>query len=213
MMRNLILTLTIISLVSATEVLYQSKFLMDNEKWQITGNKKIEPAEHQSYNLNSEISHYIMFKDNLINVDYKNPDDKSIWYFESPEIIINNVPRPGTTASQRFQPKYPTGMTFTMTSFVGDFNEFNENTKLVKLRHGTNCLTFDAPIYNGNTRLFNVPFINTLWRHDIHESDVTDDVTDDEMKDMFLGPFTIEILGDWTRGYEVIGLDNVIIYM
>jgi len=208
MMRILILILTFICAVNAGEVLYENKFILNNENWQITGNKKVEPAAHQSYNLNNEISHYIMFKDNLINVDHKNPDDKSLWYFESPEIIINNVPRPGTTASESFQPKYPTGMTFTMTSFVGDFNELNENTKLVKLRHGTNCLTFEAPTYSGNTRIFNVPFINKLWRHDIADLDVTDD----EMKDMFLGPFTIEILGDWTRDVEVIGLDNVIIY-
>jgi hypothetical protein len=29
---------------------------------------------------------------------------------------------------------------------------------------------------------------------------------------MFIGPFIIEILGDWTQGIEVIGLDNVIIW-
>jgi hypothetical protein len=45
-----------------------------------------------------------------------------------------------------------------MTSFVGDFNELNENTKLVKIRQGLNCLTFDAPSYNGKTKIFTVPF-------------------------------------------------------
>jgi len=101
MMRILILILTISWVVKAVEVLYESKFLMNNENWQITGNKIIEPAVHQSYNIDREITHYIMFKDNLVNVDYKHPDDRSLWYFESPEIIINPIQKSGTTESKR----------------------------------------------------------------------------------------------------------------
>ena len=111
-MRTLILILTILSAVRAAQVLHESKFLMDNENWQIIGNKKIEPAAHQSYNIDREMSHYIMFKDNLVNVDYKHPDDKSLWYFESPEITINPLQKSGTTASKKFKPTYPTVMTF-----------------------------------------------------------------------------------------------------
>jgi len=207
-MRTLILILTIISMVSAVEVLYQSKFLMDNEKWQITGNKKIEPAAHQSYNIDNELSHYIMFKDNLVNVDYKNPDDKSLWYFESPEITINPLQKSGTTSSKNFKPKYPNVMTFTMTSFVGDFSSLNEDTNLVKIKNGDRCFTFKSPNYDGKTRTFNVPFKSQLWKKErTHEI-----ITDNEIKEIFIGTFTIEILGDWTRGYEVLGLDNVIIY-
>ena len=205
MLQYIILLFVINYTVNAVEILYENKFLFDNEKWQITGNKIIEPAVHQSYNVDSQISHYIMFKDTLINVDHKNPNDKSLWYFESPEIIINNVPRPGTTESKKFKPKYPSLLTFTMMSFVGDFTNLNENLKLVKLRHGTDCVTFDAPMYDGQIKLFNVPFVNKLWKHDISGLPVTDK----EMKNMFMGPFTIEILGDWTRYVEVIGLDNV----
>ena len=204
----LISLLSIIYLANAGEILYENKFLMNNEKWLITGNKIIEPAAHQSYNIEKEMSHYIMFKDTLINVDDKNPNDKSLWYFESPKIIINNVPRPGTRESINFNPKYPTSMSFTMTSFVGDFNELNENTKLVKLRNGLNCLTFDAPAYDGNTKIFTVPFVDNLWKHDITGLQANYK----EMKEIFMGPFTIEILGDWTRSVEVIGLDNIIIY-
>lgn len=204
----LISLLNIIYPVNAGEILYENKFLMNNEKWQITGNKIIEPAAHQSYNIGKEMSHYIMFKDTLINSDYKNPNDKSLWYFESPEITINNVPKQGTTESKNFKPKYPKVMTFTMTSFVGNFNELNENTKLVKIKQGTNCLTFDAPTYDGKTKKFYVPFIDSLWKHDITGLPVNYK----EIKEIFMGPFTIEILGDWTRNVEVIGLDNVIIY-
>ena len=208
MMRILILILTIISAVRAAQVLHESKFLMDNENWQITGNKKIEPAAHQSYNIDREMSHYIMFKDNLVNVDYKHLNDKSLWYFESPEITINPLQKSGTTSSKNFKPKYPTVMTFTMTSFVGDFSSLNEDTNLVKIRNGDRCFTFKSSNYDGKTRTFNVPFNSQLWKKErTYES-----ITDNEMKEIFIGSFTIEILGDWTRGYEVVGLDNVIIY-
>ena len=208
MMRILILILTIIWVVSAVEVLYESKFLMNNENWQITGNKKIEPAVHQSYNIDNQISHYIMFKDNLINVDYKHSNDKSLWYFESPEITINPLQKSGTIDSKNFKQKYPTVMTFTMTSFVGDFSSLNEDTNLVKIRNGDRCYTFESPDYDGKTRSFNVPFNSRLWKKErTYES-----ITDNEMKEIFIGTFTIEILGDWTIEYEVVGLDNVIIY-
>lgn len=208
MIQNLILILTIISVVSAVQILYESKFLLDNENWQIIGNKKVEPAVHQSYSLGPEMSHYIMFKDNLINVEHKHPDDRSLWYFESPEITINPLQKSGTTASKNFKPKYPTVMTFTMTSFVGDFSSLNEDTNLVKIRNGDRCFTFKSPIYNGKTTTFNVPFSSQLWK----KERTRENITDKEMKEIFIGTFTIEILGDWTRGYEVIGLDNVIIY-
>ena len=74
----LISILSLIYKVNAVEILYENKFLMNNEKWQITGNKIIEPAAHQSYNIENELSHYIMFKDTLINVDDKNPNDLAI---------------------------------------------------------------------------------------------------------------------------------------
>jgi hypothetical protein len=51
---------------------------------------------------------------------------------------------------------------------------------------------------------FNVPLRGDLWYNDA-ETKVNFDT-------IFDGEFEIEILGDWTQGVEVIGLDNVIIY-
>ena len=93
-----------------------------------------------------------------------------------------------------------------MTSFVGDFKRLNANTNLVRIKNGANFITFKAPEYNGEMRTFNVPFISKLWQMD------GNDVSDEEFKQMFIGPFIIEILGDWTQGMEVIGLDNVILW-
>ena len=86
--------------------------------------------------------------------------------------------------------------------------KLNEDTNLVKIRNGDRCFTFKSSNYDGKTRTFNVPFNSQLWKKErTYES-----ITDNEMKEIFIGSFTIEILGDWTRGYEVVGLDNVIIY-
>ena len=45
----------------------------------------------------------------------------------------------------------------------------------------------------------------------MYEYNTKKTVSQEEINDMFVGPFSIEILGDWTQGMEVIGLDNVII--
>ena len=78
MMLYLIIILIVSYTIRAREILHENTFLFDNEQWKIIGNKIIEPAVHQSYNIDNQISHYIMFKDTLINVDHKNPNDKSI---------------------------------------------------------------------------------------------------------------------------------------
>ena len=59
-MFQLIIILAIISLASSAEILFKNDFLMDNNGWRITGNKVEEPAVQQSYNLNQDMSHYIM---------------------------------------------------------------------------------------------------------------------------------------------------------
>ena len=208
-MFQIIIILTILSIASGVEVLFKNDFLLDNNGWRITGNKIEEPAVQQSYNLNRDMSHYIMFKDTLINSDFANPTDKTLWYFESPGITLNPLSKEGTIQARNYTPIYPNVLTFTMTSFVGDFKAKNSDLNLVKLKNGANCITFKAPTdYNGEMRTFNVPFVSQLWRFDATQ----EEVTDNEFKEMFHGPFIIEILGDWTQGMEVIGLDNVIIW-
>jgi hypothetical protein len=149
-----------------------------------------------------------MFKDNLINVDYKNKNDKTIWYFRSPDITINEEYKPGTTTIVKKQTKIPQLLTFTMMSFVGDFNKLNENAALVKIKNKNKCVVFKAPQYDGKLHEFNVPFVASLWGREYNNKK---EVTQEELNNMFIGPFSIEILGDWTQSMEVIGLDNVII--
>lgn len=210
-MFNILILLSCFIFLASAEILHQHKFLIDNENWSIIGNKNYEPAVHQSYNIdNARLSHYIMFKDNLINVDYKNKNDKTLWYFRSPDITINEEYKPGTTifVKNKKQLKIPQLLTFTMTSFVGNFNKLNENVALVKLKNKNMCLVFKAPQYDGKLHEFNVPFVSSLWGREYNNKKA---LTQEELNNMFIGPFSIEILGDWTQDMEVVGLDNVII--
>ena len=209
MMFKILILLSCLFLACA-EILHQHKFLLDNEQWSIIGNKNYEPAVHQSYNIDKDLSHYIMFKDNLINVDHKNKNDKTLWYFRSPDILINEEYKPGTLAQNKKQIKVPKLITFTMTSFVGNFNKLNENVALVKIKNKNNCLVFKAPQYDGFKCEFNVPFVSSLWERE-HTFNNKKGISQEELNDMFIGTFSIEILGDWTQGMEVVGLDNVII--
>ena len=163
-------------------------FLLDNEGWTIVGNKRIEPAKHQSYSLGPKMSHYILGTDDLVNVDLKNKDDKNLWYFRSPPIHLV---------------KRPVLMVFTITSFSGDFSKPNAGVPLVKLTGEDNL---SVVFYSEQTQAFlttvNVPFVEQIWSS---KNDFT-------FKNIFQKPFVVEILGDWTRGVETVAIDNVEFY-
>ena len=184
---------------SLGKVFYENTFLLGSEGWIITGNKlEDNTILHQHYSLQQRdnncfksMTHYITAKDNLINVDAKNKDDKNLWYFKSPPIKLPF----GKTNGK------PVLLTFTMTSFMGDFHNMNYCSALIKIK--SNGATFFYPYlkYDGNMVTFNIQLINELWYNDA-ETKINFDT-------IFEGEFEIEILGDWTRGVEVIGLDNI----
>jgi hypothetical protein len=165
-----IITLNAINLVNANY-----NFLLNNQGWKIIGNKQIEDSVHQSYNINNLMSHYIIGKDKLINVDYKNKDDKNIWYFQSPLTYIDNK---------------SSFICFTITSFEGDFNKLNNNIDyIIKIKNDKTELKYNINDYNGKDKIFYFPLLNNFNNEYV----------------------IIEILGDWTRGNEVIGIDNIYI--
>lgn len=160
-------------------------FLLDNEGWTIVGNKRTIDAKHQSYIMGPKMSNYILGTDDLVNVDFRNRDDKNLWYFRSPPITLV---------------KRPVLMVFTITSFSGDFTKLNADVPLVKiigadnLSVGFDKLVFDsAQMFDGKMTTVNVPLAH------LNEK-------------IFQKPFTIEILGDWTRGIETVAIDNVEFY-
>ena len=174
----IIIILSIICLCLAGNVI-EYKFTLDNEGWEIVGNKanQKDPCDHARYNI-KDMSQYITGKDDLINVDYKFKDDKNLWYFKSP--AIENV---------FLDPKKRYFISFTMTSFMGDFTKINKNAKdaaiIIKTDKGDIPIRFPED-YDGKTQKIMMP-IEEKNRH----------------------VESIMILGDWTRGIEMLGLDDV----
>lgn len=167
-------------------ILLAYAFLLNNDGWTIVGNKNEEKARHQNYNLGQMMSSYILGSDNLVNVDL-NRDDKNIWYFKSPMIQLE---------------KEPKLMVFTITSFSGDFTKLNRDMPIVKITTDDLNLLFYQAEFNGKMQRVNVPFVKELWKSK----------TDFTFSTVFVKPFSIEILGDWTQGIETIGIDNVEFY-
>ena len=181
-------------------IFFENTFLLGNEGWILTGNKLENTILHQPYSLQQHnngncMSHYIIAKDDLINVDSKNKDDKNLWYFKSPPIKLT---------IDKGDKKKPRLLTFTLTSFMGDFRHLNRCSALIKIigEKGDTIFYPYVKKYDGNMVSFNVPLRNDLW----YNEDVNKVVDFDTI---FENAFKIEILGDWTRGGEVIGLDNV----
>lgn len=196
----LIIALLIIKNNILGKVFYENSFLLSNEGWIITGNKLESSALHQTYtlldkNCHTDMSRYITGKDDLVNVDYKNKDDKNLWYFKSPPIKIT---LDKTTVK-------PVLLTFTLTSFMGDFRHLNRCSALIKIKSNGNTFLYPyVTKYDGNMVSFNVPLRSDVWYNEAETKVNFDTIFDAE--------FEIEILGDWTQGVEVIGLDNIIIY-
>jgi len=142
-------------------------------------------ASSMSYSTmsSSTMSRFIMGKEALVHSRNRHDDDKDLWYFQSPLITLG------------FR---PTLLMFSMMSFAGDFRNQNGATSLVRLRFA-NDSSVEFPIYeryDGSAKTFYVQFIKELWIGKF----------DDQW---YMRPFIVEILGDWTRGWETIGLDNV----
>ena len=160
-------------------------FLLDNEGWTIVGNKRTTEAKHQNYCMGPKMSNYILGTDDLVNVDFRNRDDKNLWYFRSPPITLV---------------KRPVLMVFTITSLSGDFTKLNVGLPLVKVIGADNLsAVFDklvfvnADTFDGKMTTVNVPLVH------LNEK-------------IFHKPFIVEILGDWTRGIETVAIDNVEFY-
>lgn len=169
-------------------------FLLGTEGWSIAGYGSVEHRPWSIYSLldSQSLSQFIIGKEERVNVDARNRDDKDLWYFVSPPIVLD------------FR---PTLLMFTMTSFSGDFKRLNRVPALVRLRFHDGVVA-QFPVYqsyDGSSKTFNVPFIEELWTIDAPTIDAGPLLKDR----LYKHPFHLEILGDWTQGWETIGLDNV----
>ena len=180
-------------------------FLLGTEGWTASGYGSVE---HRAFTIHSHrdgpsLSHYILGKEERVNVDAQNRNDKDLWYFQSPPIVLG------------FR---PTLLMFTMMSFSGDFRRLNRVQALVRLQFD-NGVVAGFPVYqsyDGRSKTFYVQFIEELWISNspniIYDGPNRYAAPNSYalFKDSwYKKPFCLEILGDWTQGWETIGLDNV----
>ena len=174
-------------------------FLLGTEGWSIAGYGSVEHRPWTIHSRAQSLSQFIIGKEERVNVDARNRDDKDLWYFVSPPIVLD------------FR---PTLLMFTMMSFSGDFRRLNRVPALVRLRFRDGVVA-EFPVYqsyDGSVKTFNVPFIEELWTIDapLSNSPLSYAGSNSLLKDqLYKRPFQLEILGDWTQGWETIGLDNV----
>lgn len=170
-------------------------FLMNAEKWQITGNKySVEIPTHETYGLSNGVNRYIIGHDTLINTDYFNKNDKNIWYFTSPFFTAS-------LTNKSF-------LKFTLVWFSGSTSVENLNSehlnKCVSLceKRENWCITsacYQIGLNFGSQTV--VPFVERWWSGNFREFS----------KKFFRKQteYQLSILGDWTQRNETFGLDNV----
>lgn len=200
----MLFTITLLLFISfqfVDNTVLRDLFHLNNNDWKIFGNKNVTDAIFRPYSLNGLMSNYIIGDDKVINVDHKNKDDRNLWYFGK------QFPTNFSLANSRI-------FSFTMTSFAGNFNKLN--SPISALIRVTNNITNELIIfpvnhliqqYNGSIQEFVVPMVHTLWLNGRNYTQMGFD----HFKHVLQNVTQIDILGDWTRGNETMGLDNVLI--
>lgn len=167
-------------------------FLLNAENWTIRGNKRlVEQPFHQHFNLPNGLNRYIVGYDTLIDTDFMHPDDKRLWYFDSPSFVA--------TITNKSMLKFNL-MWFSRGS------ELNNNVleQCVKLCETAEYICIDARCIQFGLKIdgeFAVPFTDKWWSRNFQEFS----------KKYFRKSteYRLSILGDWTRRNETFGLDNV----
>lgn len=201
------MNILLLALFTLLGVAAGSTFLLDNEGWTVNQgfNKDLtkgyaKDAKHYQYNTGN-LNRYITGKDAIVNVDWKHKDDADLWYFVSPPSMNKPVG------------KGPYAITFSMSSFMGDFKKVNAGTKerAVILKSDTTELWVSMPTeYDGTEQTFWIPLIGATTRKKGEDGRLSR-VSDRDIQKVIENLNEIAILGDWTQGIEMIGLDDVAI--
>jgi hypothetical protein len=201
-----------VTLVPPNGQLVGSDFLLGHEDWNIYGNKAIMPAAFEPYSRGSLLNYYVMGTDDKINVQGSGGIDTSLWFFNAPQKFLGNK---GIA--------YGGSLQFTVSGFSGDFNDTNGDAHLVELE----CNTCVGPVgrgimlvfpvsaaqgtFTGTTRSFTIPLLeNKGWLKDPQNTLLSwRPPTQCDLIQVLSRLSAFRILGDWTKWYETVALDNV----
>jgi len=156
------------------------------------------------------ISNFITGTDNYINLDISNQHDKSTWYFKAPEKYNIDLSL-----------AYFGWIEFVQTFFSGDLAKLNnlDLTPLVKIRCDKLGYTINHFYKINKLNWFGNKFTIKLdeknWKKSpnrFNGFDRYDELSKNDFVNCLENINSFEILGDWLRDIESVGLDLVSIY-
>lgn len=208
-----------ITLVPPSGAIVGSNFLLNNEDWKIVGNKALSSmAKHESFS-RGQVNHYVIGTDDKISVSSEGAEDKALWYFEAPAAFLQNK---GIV--------YGGQLSFMLAAFSGDFKSLNDNANLVQL-HCADCI---GPVGKGITlvyplakalkeaqsafqggameQFFSLELLETSgWLKDSQNTlEEWKPPSQCDIIQVLSRLSSVRILGDLTRWYESVALDNVV---
>lgn len=210
-----------VTIVNSDGALVGDDFLLDNGGWKVVGNKAASSdAIYEAYSRGPLLNHYIYGADDKVNVATSGTDDASLWYFEAPSTYLGNQ---GIA--------YGGFLKFTLGAFSGDFTKVNsESTGMIELECAT-CqgpvttgITLQLPIsaytalggstFSGDPMTFTVPLLEGKgWLKDPQNTLLDWEAASKCDVIQVLSRLSgLRILGDWTRWYEAVAIDDVQIY-
>lgn len=207
-----------ITIVPPSGALVGSNFLLSNEGWKIVGNKALSSmATFEPYS-RGKLNHYVIGTDDKISVRRDGGEDTALWYFDAPSSFLGNK---GVS--------YGGQLSFMLAAFSGDFKALNDGANLIQL----DCADCVGPVGTGITLVY--PLSKALKEASTSFLDGSMEVnfsielleTSGWLKDPqntlkeWMPPSqcdiiqvlsrmsSVRILGDITRWYESVALDEV----
>jgi len=164
--------------------IYSENFSLGSNGWTVIGNtQKKNNVSYQTNSIDFVLNRYVIGKECLINIDYKKKDDSDLWYF------TKKFSRPINASDA-------TIITFNLYGFSGNFSDLNKIGNPVLKIVGSSGMTVQTKpnLYTFRTN-FTIPFHHKIF--------------DGPIAPVIRSIRQIYILGDWTRGHEIIGLDSI----
>jgi len=208
----------VVTLVGNDKVTVSSTFSRGIEDWYISGNSGSSTPVYEPSS-RGVMNHYIYSTDDDIHTSVSRStsasstlDDTKRWYFNAPSKFLGKQMN-----------SYGGTLTFHLSSSSGDFssaNTLNTDMNLVELECQS-CATntgirlvrkMDASLqFNGKTKLFSISLSETGgWLKDPKNTLKTWTTPSKcEMIEVLSSLSSMKILGDHTRWYESVSLDNV----
>jgi len=157
------------------------------------------------------LNHYVLATDAEIHTNKVSGDDDSRWYFVAPNKFLGN-----------HAVAYGGQLTFSLASAAGDFGSANINGQaalvvlecascnsgsLIRLARFADASSI---VLDGKSKTITIPLTETEWKEDPKNTlQAWGNPTKCEMVEVLSGLTSVKILGDHTKWYESVALDNV----